>query len=73
MKNKLWIAFTTIFFLSACGRLNNKETDGKKDLRIVCLSKHLTEMLFALGKGLDIVAYDLSSLVQNIKVNLKSV
>lgn len=35
--------------------------DGKKDMRIVCLSKQLTEMVFALGKGNNIVAVDLSS------------
>ncbi len=50
-----------ILFFTACSRFRNKEVDGKKDLRIVCLSKHLTEMVFALGKGHDIVAVDLSS------------
>ncbi len=47
--------------LVSCGRFRNKEIDGKKDLRIVCLSKHLTEMVFALGKGHDLVGIDLSS------------
>jgi iron complex transport system substrate-binding protein len=50
-----------LFIISACGRFSNKETDGKKDMRIVCLSKHLTEMVYALGKGHDLVAVDLSS------------
>jgi iron complex transport system substrate-binding protein len=45
----------------SCGRFKNKELDAKKDLRIVSLSKQLTEMVFALGKGHDIVACDLSS------------
>ena len=44
-----------------CGRFGNKETDAKKDIRVVCISKHLTEMMFALGKGHDIVACDLTS------------
>lgn len=45
----------------SCGRFGNKEIDGTKDMRIVCLSKHLTEMVFALGKGHDLVGIDLSS------------
>jgi iron complex transport system substrate-binding protein len=60
MKKLLWIT-SAIIFLSACGRFDNKETSGKKDQRIVCLSKHLTEMVFALGKGHDLVGIDLSS------------
>src|SRR6187402_3018778 len=61
MKKILGIALAAIVLLTACGRFKNKETDGKKDLRIVCLSKQLTEMVFALGKGHDIVARDLTS------------
>lgn len=49
-----------LFFASAC-RFGNKEADANKDIRIASLSKHLTEMIFALGKGRDIVAVDLSS------------
>ena len=44
----------------AC-RFNNSESDSKKELRIASLSKHLTEMIFALGKGHELVAIDLSS------------
>jgi iron complex transport system substrate-binding protein len=47
--------------LASCGRFNNRESNEKKDQRIVCVSKHLTEMMFALGKGHNIVACDLSS------------
>ena len=47
--------------LFSCGRFSKKELDTKKDIRIVSVSKHLTEMLFALGKGHDIVACDLTS------------
>jgi iron complex transport system substrate-binding protein len=49
------------FAFAACGKFKNKELDTTKDIRIVSLSKHLTEMLFALGKGHDIVASDLTS------------
>ena len=73
MKKKLWIALTATFFLSACGRFGNKESDGKKDQRIVCLSKHLTEMVFALGKGYDLVAVDLSSTYPDSAKLLKTV
>src|SRR5678816_4320310 len=57
----------------SCDRFGNKETDGKKDQRIVCLSKHLTEMVFALGKGHDIVAVDLSSTYPDSAKLLKTV
>lgn len=47
--------------LFSCDRFGNKETESTKDQRIVCLSKQLTEYMFALGEGDDIVAVDLSS------------
>jgi iron complex transport system substrate-binding protein len=72
MKKIIWAAMPVIFF-TACGRFGNKEVDGKKDLRIVCLSKHLTEMVFALGKGHDIVAVDLSSTYPDSAKLLKTV
>jgi iron complex transport system substrate-binding protein len=55
----LLFAFTSLLF--SCGRFGNKETELKKDLRIVCVSKQLNEMVFALGEGHNIVAVDLSS------------
>lgn len=58
---KIGILLISFLFTISCGRFSNKEIDGKKDLRIVCVSKHLTEMIFALGKGHNIVACDLSS------------
>lgn len=57
----------------SCGRFGNREPDGKKDQRIVCLSKHLTEMVFALGKGHNIVAVDLSSTYPDSAKLLKTV
>ncbi len=47
--------------VTGCGRFGKKEPASQKDTRIVCLSKHLTEMMFALGKGHDLVAVDLTS------------
>ena len=59
--------------LTSCGRFGNREVDGKKDQRIVCLSKQLTEMVFALGKGHNIVAVDLSSTYPDSAKLLKTV
>ena len=58
---RIILLFAITGALSSCGRFGNNEKDGKKDMRIVCVSKQLTEMVFALGKGHDIVAVDLSS------------
>lgn len=58
---KLILGVGLISLLAGCGRFGKKETDAKKDIRVVCVSKHLTEMMFALGKGHTIVACDLTS------------
>ena len=58
---KSGIVLLISFSLFSCGRFSKKELDTKKDIRIVSVSKHLTEMLFALGKGHNIVACDLTS------------
>ena len=58
---RVYLLLTAAVMLTACGRFGNRENDNKKELRIVCVSKHLTEMMFALGKGHNIVACDLSS------------
>src|SRR4030095_9668504 len=70
---KFWIIFAGTIFLSACERFNNHEKHGKTGQRIVCLSKHLTEMVFALGKGHDLVAVDLSSTYPDSAKVLKTV
>jgi len=62
-----------IILLSSCGRFGNKEIDGTKNMRIVCLSKHLTEYVFALGKGHELVAVDLSSTYPDSTKLLKTV
>jgi len=67
------IYLAAIVLLLSCGRFKNKEMEGTKDMRIVCLSKHLTEMVFALGKGHDIVAVDLSSTYPDSAKLLKTV
>jgi len=67
------IIFSLLVLLVSCGRFGNKEVDGTKDMRIVCLSKHLTEMVFALDKGHDIVAVDLSSTYPDSAKLLKTV
>ncbi len=59
MKNRFILL--AVFGMFACGRFEKKELGTKKDVRIVSVSKHLTEMLFALGKGHNIVACDLTS------------
>jgi len=65
-----------IILLSAsisCGRFANDETKEENKQRIVCLSKHLTEMMFALGKGSNLVAVDLSSTYPDSAKLLKTV
>jgi iron complex transport system substrate-binding protein len=72
MKKTIALIALWVFILS-CGRFGNRETDGTKDQRIVCLSKHLTEMIFALGKGHNLVAVDLSSTYPDSAKLLKTV
>jgi iron complex transport system substrate-binding protein len=67
------VLFAAPVLLISCGRFGNKEVDGTKDIRIVCLSKHLTEMVFALDKGHNIVAVDLSSTYPDSAKLLKTV
>jgi len=70
---KIILLFLLSVALFSCDRFRNKETNGKKDLRIVSLSKHLTEMVFALGKGHDLVGVDLSSTFPDSAKLLKTV
>ena len=73
MKKNITIALVCSIFIISCGRFGNKEVDGTKDMRIVCLSKQLTEYVFALGKGHNIVAVDLSSTYPDSAKLLKTV
>ena len=70
---KIFLGLACCLAFTACGRFGNREVDGKKDQRIVCLSKQLTEMVFALGKGHNIVAVDLSSTYPDSAKLLKTV
>src|ERR1043166_9023923 len=72
---KINVAIILILSLIAvsCGRFGNKEINGKKDQRIVCISKQLTEMVFALGEGHNLVAVDLSSTYPDSAKLLKTV
>lgn len=73
MKKYIITAAALSLFIISCGRFGNKEVDGTKDMRIVCLSKQLTEYVFALGKGHNIVAVDLSSTYPDSAKLLKTV
>lgn len=59
MKKLVILASLGILAFS-CGRFTNKSKEGGKD-RIVCVSKQLTELLFALHQGDKIVGIDLTS------------
>ena len=73
MKKFIRVTVPLMVLFTSCGRFSNKEADGKKDQRIVCLSKHLTEMVYALGKGHNLVAVDLSSTYPDSAKLLKTV
>jgi iron complex transport system substrate-binding protein len=66
MKKTLGICLfiiVTAFFITSCGRFANKENETTKNgkERIVCVSKQLTELMFAVGAGDKLVGVDLSS------------
>lgn len=73
MKKYTIISIALSLLIISCGRFGNREIDGSKDMRIVCLSKQLTEYVFALGKGHNIVAVDLSSTYPDSAKLLKTV
>jgi iron complex transport system substrate-binding protein len=58
--------------LFSCGRFGNQKKQGGKD-RIVCVSKQMTEFLFALGQGDKIVGIDLTSTYPPETKNLTTV
>ena len=73
MRKQLYCILFLSLLAAGCGRFGNKETGAAKDTRIVCLSKQLTEMVFALGKGHNLVAVDLSSTYPDSAKLLKTV
>ena len=54
------ILVASILF-SSCGRFGNKQNEEAKEKRIVCVSKQLTEIIFALGAEKNLVGIVLSS------------
>lgn len=60
MKNYLILAAVALTCLS-CGRFDNKEEDGEREERIVCVSKQYNEIIYALGAQQNLVAVDISS------------
>jgi iron complex transport system substrate-binding protein len=66
------IAFL-LLMVTSCGRFSNKEDKAPGNMRIVCVSKHLTEMVYALGQGKSLVAVDLSSTYPDSAKLLKTV
>lgn len=49
-------------YITSCNRFGSKGTSGKNDsIRIVCVSKQITELMFALGQGDKLVGVDISS------------
>ena len=68
-----WLFFLSFTLLFAGCKPGNKENGAAGNMRIVSLSKHLTEMIFALGKGHELVAVDLSSTYPDSAKLLKKV
>src|SRR6478735_1362422 len=68
-----WLFFLSFVLLFAGCKPVNKENSTAGNMRIVSLSKHLTEMIFALGKGHELVAVDLSSTYPDSAKLLKKV
>jgi iron complex transport system substrate-binding protein len=71
MKNKFLLVGIAVLLFS-CGRFGNQKKEGGKD-RIVCVSKQMTEYLFALGLGDKIVGIDLTSTYPPETKNLTTV
>lgn len=71
MKN-IYIVLGLSLLLFACGRFGNNKKENGKD-RIVCVSKQMTEFLFALNQGDKIVGIDLTSTYPPETKNLTTV
>jgi iron complex transport system substrate-binding protein len=57
------LVISLLFLFVSCGRFGNKQNETQKTntTRIVCVSKQLNEIIFALGAGDKVVGVDLSS------------
>jgi iron complex transport system substrate-binding protein len=60
MQRTIWI-LCTVLLLAACGQPGDKQPTGKQGLRIVSVSKQLTEIIFAVGGDTALVGRDISS------------
>jgi len=69
---KRLLLFCTIVTVAACNRFGDKKKSGEKE-RIVCVSKQMTEFLFALHQGNKIVGIDLTSTYPPETKNLTTV
>src|SRR6476469_4718844 len=69
---KIFLFLGLCSFLFSCGRFGNKKKEGGK-YRIVCVSKQMTEFLFALHLGNKIVGIDLTSTYPPETKNLTTV
>jgi iron complex transport system substrate-binding protein len=72
MKKIYYVSLLSLVFIG-CGRFSNQEPKTPSNMRIVSVSKHLTEMVFALGQGKSLVAVDLSSSYPDSAKLLKTV
>ena len=72
MKKLYFLSILSLLAMS-CGRFSNKEDKTPDNMRIVCVSKHLTEMVYALGQEKTLVAVDLSSTYPDSAKLLKTV
>jgi len=59
--NTIILSSTLLLFMACKQKQQDENFNPTKATRIVSVSKQITEMLFALGKGKDIVACDLTS------------
>lgn len=60
MKTNSFLILAIVFFAS-CGRFGNRETETHSRARIVCVSKQLNEIIFAVGGDTALVGVDISS------------
>ncbi len=59
--NKSYFLAAMLFLLVACGRFGDKNKTHKATQRIVCVSKQLNEIIFAVGGDTALVGIDISS------------
>jgi heme transport system substrate-binding protein len=58
---RIFILTGIILFLFGCGRFGSKKEENDSKQRIVCISKQLTEIVFAVGGDTSLVGVDISS------------